>query len=179
MTTDLSGLLTQDSNHNATLVIRNATKTDSQAICDIYNYYIDNTFITFEEVPVTADIMAQRIEQINAKDPYLVLTENENILGYAYATEWKSRSAYRFSAETSIYLDHTVAGKGYGRYLYQTLLTKLKDTALHSVVGGIALPNVASVRLHERLGFVPIGCFKEIGFKHNQWIDVGYWQYFL
>ena len=156
--------------------IRTATIQDAQAICSIYNYYIENTVVTFEEEGVSAKEMAKRISTVSSKYPFLAAEHENTVIGYAYATEWKNRSAYRFSAEITIYLDHEMKGKGIGSLLFSALLDQLRKTNLHALVGGIALPNSASVALHEKYGFKKIAQFEEVGFKFNQWVDVGYWE---
>ena len=98
------------------------------------------------------------------------------VVGYAYATKWNRRSAYRFSAEVTVYLDHGRRGRGIGSKLYQQLLPTLQLSGIHVAIGGIALPNNASVALHEKLGFQKVAQFREVGFKFNKWIDVGYWE---
>jgi L-amino acid N-acyltransferase YncA len=101
------------------------------------------------------------------------------VVGYAYASKWKSRSAYRYAVESTVYLDPRFTGQGIGRHLYGSLIAELRQRSLHAVIGGIALPNPASIALHERMGFVKVAHFKEIGWKFNQWIDVGYWELIL
>ena len=108
--------------------------------------------------------------------PLLVYVEKDFVLGYAYATRWKARPAYKYSAESSIYLATEVQGRGIGTQLYKGLLNELKHLGIHTVIGGIALPNEASIALHEKLGFVKAAHFKEVGFKHSRWVDVAYWQ---
>ena len=157
--------------------IRPAFSGDAEAICAIYNHYVGNTTISFEEAPVPAGEMAQRIAEVSAADlPWLVLCEGDTLLGYAYATKWRVRQAYRFSVETSVYLDRHQTGKGAGRLLYEALLAELRRRELHLAIAGIAQPNEASVRLHERLGFRKVAHFGEVGRKFGNWIDVGYWQ---
>lgn len=158
------------------MIVRKVEKNDAAHITAIYNYYVENTIITFEEKPVTVIEMADRIETIASKYPYIVLEDGNEIIGYAYITEWKSRSAYRFSGEVTIYLHHTKTGKGAGSILFSALLEEIKETNLHTVVGGIALPNRGSIALHEKFGFKKIGQFEDIGFKFGKWIDVGYWE---
>lgn len=160
-------------------MLRECTIHDAQRIADIYNYYIKNTTITFEEVPVVPDIMAQRILKIMALYPWLVYEEHGNIVGYAYADRWKSRGAYRHSVEISIYLDMTNRARGIGTHLYSALMESLKALSVHSIIGGIALPNDASVALHEKFGFEKVAHFKEVGWKFNAWVDVGYWELLL
>lgn len=151
---------------------------DAGAIVGIYNHYIENTIITFEETPVTANEMRSRIsETVNGGFPWLVWEqEDEGVVGYAYAGIWKGRCAYRHSMETTVYLDPAVTGGGIGTQLYRSLLERLDDLSVHAVMGGIALPNTASIALHEKLGFSQVAHFKELGRKFGKWIDVGYWQ---
>ena len=157
--------------------IRTATASDAAQIAPIYNHYIAATCITFETEPVTVEDMAQRIrETLDLPLPWLVLEEGGRIGGYAYASKWKGRCAYRFSVEATIYLDPDRTGKGLGVELYSALIDAIKAASMRSVIGGIALPNDASIRLHERLGFKKVGHFERVGFKHEQWVDVGYWQ---
>lgn len=157
--------------------IRAAGAADAARICSLYNHYIAHTSISFEEAPVTPADMAQRIADVNAAQlPWLVLLEGEVLIGYAYATKWRVRPAYRYAVETSIYLDPLYARQGGGRQLYEVLLSELRQRQLHMAIGGIALPNQASVRLHERFGFRKVAHFSEVGRKFEQWVDVGYWQ---
>ncbi len=100
----------------------------------------------------------------------------EHIVGYAYATPWKPRSAYRFSVEASVYVDFAHMGWGTGSLLYGQLLSVLQEKQIHMVIAGISLPNEASVALHEKFGFRKVAHFPEVGFKFGSWIDVGYWQ---
>lgn len=158
-------------------IIRPARTLDAAAICGIYNYYVANTTISFEDEPVSIAEMAQRIGDIVSADlPWLVLLEGDRLIGYAYATKWRARAAYRYSVESSVYVDPRQTGQGAGRMLYQALLEELRARDLHLVIGGIAQPNEASVALHERLGFRKVAHFAEVGMKFGQWRDVGYWQ---
>jgi len=160
-----------------TRTIRSATVVDAERICAIYNHYIATTTISFEEEPVAPADMMRRIEDVaSAGLPWLVMHEGDTLVGYAYATKWRVRAAYRFAVESSVYLDHQHAGKGAGSMLYEALLAELRQRDLHLVIGGIAQPNEASVRLHERLGFEKVAHFNEVGLKFGRWIDVGYWQ---
>jgi len=158
-------------------MIRPVTKQDAQAIVDIYNHYVENTVITFEEDCIDSNEMSKRIEKVIDSDlPWLVISENKVILGYAYATPWKARSAYRYSVEATVYLAPKEQGKGLGTQLYQALFSELKQKSIHSVLGGITLPNPASIALHEKLGMTNVAHFHQIGRKFDQWLDTGYWQ---
>jgi phosphinothricin acetyltransferase len=159
---------------------RPATAEDAAAIAAIYNHYVATTCVTFETDPVTAGDMAERIaETTNAGLPWWVAEGASGVVGYAYASKWKGRCAYRYSVESTVYLSKDHTGAGIGRQLYEALIGQLRLAKLHAVIGGIALPNDASIALHERLGFEQVARFKEVGFKQNRWIDVGYWQLLL
>jgi len=157
--------------------IRPALPADAQDMARIYNYYVLNSVITFEEQVVTAQAMLERLHEVGAASlPWIVVERSGSVVGFAYASRWKDRSAYRYSVESTIYLESAVLGAGYGTQLYQSLLTELRRKEVHTVIGGIALPNPASVRLHEKLGFQKTAHFKDVGFKFGRWMDVGYWQ---
>ena len=160
--------------------MRAAVKADAEGICLIYNHYIRTTAISFEETPVTPAEMAGRIDEvISGFLPWLVEEQDGRIVGYCYATKWKARAAYRHSVETTVYLAHDIVGKGVGTALYRELLRQLKESGKHVAIGGIALPNEASVRLHEKLGFKKVAEFLEVGSKFDRWVNVGYWETFL
>ena len=157
-------------------MIRLATTADAAAIATIYNHYVSSSTITFEEQMVAIDEMAQRIASVGGQLPWYVFERDGEIVGYAYATPWRARSAYRFSVESTVYVAHDGVGQGIGRQLYSTLIEELRHRQLQVVIGGIAQPNEASVALHERLGFEKVAMFKRVGCKFDQWIDVGYWE---
>ena len=157
--------------------VRDAQASDAGALVAIYNHFILTTAVSFEEEAIDAAAMAQRIADVQAGGlPYLVIADGDHIAGYAYATKWRVRHAYRFSVETSVYLHPDRAGGGLGTRLYTELLARLRAAGVHLAIGGIALPNAASVALHERMGFRKVAHFEEVGFKFGQWRDVGYWQ---
>ncbi len=160
-------------------MIRQANNKDAEEITRIYNYYIVNTTVTFEVDPVSVETMATRIAEVQEKYPWLVYEQNGQILGYAYAGAWKSRCAYRYSAEVSVYLDHGLSRKGLGSALYEELILQLQSLKLHGIIGGIALPNEACVALHKKFGFEQVAHFKEVGHKFNKWIDVVYFERIL
>jgi L-amino acid N-acyltransferase YncA len=161
------------------VTIRSGTAVDAAAICEIYNGYVRDTVITFEEASIPAAEMARRIEDVTARFPWLVAEEQGAIVGYAYATLWRVRSAYRFSVETTVYVAPVQHGRGVGSALYRELLAGLRKLNVHCAVGAIALPNDASVALHEKLGFKKVGQLAEIGYKLGRWVDVGYWELIL
>ncbi|MDR1031127.1 MAG: GNAT family N-acetyltransferase [Treponema sp.] len=160
-------------------MIRSVKPSDVMAICGIYNHYIKHTTISFEENPVSMKEMEARIRDIRSVYPWLVWEEAGDVIGYAYVDKWKERTAYGFSVEDSIYLKQSHEGQGLGTSLLTRLLEEVKKTNIHAVVAGITLPNERSIALHERMGFTKIAQFKEIGFKLNQWLDVGYWELLL
>lgn len=160
--------------------IRSATVEDAVRIADIYNPYVANTAISFEESPVTPQEMAARIRKVQAADlPWLVAEHEGVAVGYAYATKWKERHAYRFSVECTVYASTHFKGKGVGRALYGVLFPALKQAGCHAVIAGIALPNPSSIRLHEHIGMSKVAHYPQVGFKFGQWHDVGNWQIVL
>jgi L-amino acid N-acyltransferase YncA len=159
--------------------IRLCEMQDIQAICDIYNYYIENTVATFEEQVVNYKDMQQRILSYMENYVCYVAEINKEVVAYAYANEWKQRSAYKHTAETTVYTKHTHLGKSYGKALYAVLLAELAILTkknIHNVLACIALPHPASIQLHEFYGFQKVAHFNSVGKKFNRWIDVGYWQ---
>lgn len=157
--------------------IRDATLDDAAPIASIYNPYVLNTSISFEEAEVAVAEMTGRIADLQANGlPWLVAEVDGGVAGYAYASKWRVRHAYRFSAETTVYLAPDHAGKGIGTALYGALFDRLREAGYHVAIGGIALPNAASIALHEKLGFEKVAQFSEVGFKFDRWTDVGYWQ---
>jgi L-amino acid N-acyltransferase YncA len=160
--------------------VRDAESGDASAIAEIYNYYVTRTIVTFEEEAVSASEMTQRLAEVrSAQLPWLVAEQDGSIVGYAYASNWKGRCAYRFSTEVTVYVASELVGRGLGSILYSPLLQQLKSRGIHTAMGGIALPNEASVALHEKFGFKKAAHFHEMGYKFNQWIDVAYWQRIL
>lgn len=156
------------------LNIRAVQADDSTRVAEIYNYYVENTIVTFESKSVTPDEFLKRIRAHPEYLPWYVVEDKGIVVGYCYAAPWKQRSAYENSIETSIYLDKQACGKGLGKRAYSFLLANVDN--FHAIMGGIALPNDSSVALHETLGFQKVAHFKEVGHKFDRWIDVGYWQ---
>ena len=144
-------------------------------IAAIYNHYVATTAISFETAPVSVDEMARRIETTTTTHPWLVWREDGTVLAYAYATRWRERAAYAGSVETTVYVAEAARGRGLGRKLYAALLERLETGGWRMAIGGIALPNEASVALHEALGFEKVAHFPQVGEKFGRLIDVGYW----
>ena len=157
-------------------MVRLVKNDDASAICAIYNHYIRETTITFEEAPISIHEGERRIREISAAYPWFVYEDEDGVLGYAYLNKWKERSAYRFSAETTVYVKNGYAGRGIGTELYNCLTEAARKTAIHALVAGIALPNKKSVALHKKFGFKKIAQFNEVGFKQGKWLNVGYWE---
>jgi phosphinothricin acetyltransferase len=162
------------------IVVRAAAAQDAEAVARIYNHYVAETIVTFEEEAVTASEMSRRIQEVQgASFPWLLAERGGAVLGYVYATVWRPRRAYRFSTEVTVYVAPGQGRRGIGSGLYASLLPALRDRGLHAAMGGIALPNDASVAFHEKFGFKKVAHFEQAGFKFNRWIDVGYWQRIL
>ena len=160
-------------------MIRPVSLSDAQSICDIYNEYIKNSTITFEEIPVSVNDMSTRIEATTQNYPWLVYEIDGKVVGYIYGRRWRERAAYRTSIEAGIYLHPEFTRKGIGAELMKELLKQLKEKSFHTVISGIAFPNPASIALCEKFGFKKVAHFAEVGYKFNKWIDVGYWQLIL
>ena len=159
------------------MIVRPARDADVPAMVAIYNYYIANTPATFEEEVLSEEDFSTRLAGVAAQRlPWLVAEEQGRLAGYCYASRWKERSAYRYSVEVTVYLDHRHTGGGLGTGLYQALFDQLSERGVHVAIGGITLPNPASVALHEKLGMVKVAEFPEVGYKQGRWLNVGYWQ---
>lgn len=160
-------------------MIRAFRLEDIEQLVEIYNYYIENTVITFDRIAFTTDDFNRKIKSIYKKYPFIVLEENNEILGFAYGSSWRTKPSYKHTAESTIYLKNGVLGKGIGTTLYTELLKQLKQQNFHTIIGGLTLPNDASIKIHEKLGFKKVAHFKEVGRKFNQWHDVAFWQHTL
>ena len=156
-------------------MIREALHSDAKTISEIYNHYILHSVITFETETIPPEEVVHRMEKCKQIGPYLVYEEDGRVVGYAYVSRFRERKAYDNSIESTIYLKDGLGGQGIGSKLYSELLAKV-SLNYHVIVAGIALPNDASVRLHEKCGFKKVGHFSEVGRKFEKWIDVGFWQ---
>jgi L-amino acid N-acyltransferase YncA len=160
--------------------VRAVIESDAEAVAGIYNHYVTRTIVTFEENTLSPSEIYQRAREVQSSSlPWFVAEQAGEIVGFAYASKWKGRCAYRFSTEVTVYVNPDHVGYGIGSRLYSQLLPALKDREIHVAIGGIALPNEVSISFHEKFGFTKVAHFKEVGFKFNRWIDVGYWQRIL
>ncbi len=159
------------------LTIRDADPARDAAACAaIYAPHVEENVVSFEEEAPDAAEMAARIERYGASHAWLVAEREEEVIGYAYATAFNERPAYRWSASVSVYVGEGARGQGVGRALYGALFERLRKRGFRMACAGITLPNEASVGLHERLGFERVGVNREIGWKHGAWRDVGWLQ---
>lgn len=172
------------------MTVRSVHDDDFDAIAALTNRYIRDTAIHFGETEVTAGDLRDEWRRSRERYPYLVAiggstsgagpggrgAGDSGFLGYAKSGPWRTRSAYRHSVEVGIYMEPRAQGRGLGARLYRALIDACIDRGFHAIIGGITMPNEASVRLHERLGFRPIGVFPEVGRKFDRWHDVGFWQ---
>jgi phosphinothricin acetyltransferase len=155
-------------------LIRLAGPEDAAAIAAIYRPYVEGSRISFEESAPDAAEMASRMA--GELYPWLVSEEDGRVVGYAASSAFRTRPAYRWVVETGIYLAPAACGRGIGRALLSELLELLTRQGFVSAIGAIALPNEASVVLHEKLGFTHSGTYRRVGFKMGEWLDVGLWQ---
>lgn len=159
------------------MVIRHADPArDGPACAAIYAPFVTDSYVSFEEQPPGGEEFARRIERGSRSYPWLVAEEDGPVIGYAYACAHRERAAYRWAADVAAYVDERARRRGVGRSLYVTLLALLAQQGVQTVCAGVALPNDASVGLHEAVGFRPVGVYRRIGFKHGAWRDVGWWQ---
>ena len=159
-----------------TRCIRLASSHDASMLHAIYIPFVSNTPVSFELVPPTEQEMRQRIEQTLQTHPWLVCEERGEILGYAYASQHRTRQAYQWSVDVSAYVHEQWRGKGIGKALYTSLFALLRLQGFYNVYAGIALPNPASVALHGAMGMRQVGIYSQVGYKLGVWHDVGWWQ---
>jgi len=157
-------------------MIRSATEHDIAAIRDIYAPYVTETAISLEDEVPSLEVARERLRQGSERFPWLVYEEAGAILGYAYAGAFRTRPAYAWSVESTVYVRKNEHGKGIGRALYERLFDILRRQGAINILAVISLPNDASVQLHERLGFKPVARIADAGYKLGAWWDVGFWQ---
>jgi phosphinothricin acetyltransferase len=159
--------------------IREGHTRDGAALAAIYAPYVEQSWVSFETEAPDAAEMARRIAEYGQSHAWLVAERSGQILGYAYASPHRTRAAYATSADIAIYIAKGAQGQGMGRALYTALFDRLRTKSIHAVFAGIALPNPASIALHEAIGMVPVGIYREVGWKMGGWRDVGWWQRLL
>lgn len=152
--------------------IRAVTIHDAASIAEIYRPVVEDTMISFEEIPPDAAEMAKRITSTTASYPWLVASNGDRVLGYAYAGRHRERAGYRYSVDVSVYVAQDARGRNIGTMLYTKLFDVLEHGGFHRAFAGIALPNDASVALHRRFGFREVGVYHEVGYKFGRWLDV-------
>lgn len=157
-------------------MLRAAIVADSAAIAAIYAPYVTDSIVSFETEPPAPAEIAARMEAAGGFYPWIVADESDRIAGYAYASAFRPRAAYRYAVETTVYMAKDATGRGIGMRLYRSLLDTLIAQGFAQAIGAISLPNPASVALHERLGFEPAGMYRDIGWKMGGWHSVGLWQ---
>jgi len=157
-------------------LIRDAGSADAQRCAEIYAPYVTDTAVSFEDDPPTATEMSDRIAVALQSHAWLVLEQGDQVVGYAYGGSFRSRPAYRWSAEVSVYVDRGHQRGGGGRALYEELFTRLAWRGYRTVLAGMTLPNDASEALHRALGFEPVGTYRNVGWKHGRWRDVAWVQ---
>jgi L-amino acid N-acyltransferase YncA len=159
------------------MLIRDASaERDAVACAAIYAPYVSDTVISLEERAPSDHELAVRIRETTKTHPWLVAEEADEVIGYAYAVAHRTRASYRWATDVAVYVSPDRQRRGVGRALYETLFPLLAAQGFRIACAGVTLPNDASVGLHEAVGFRPVGVYRNIGFKHGAWRDVGWWQ---
>jgi L-amino acid N-acyltransferase YncA len=161
------------------LNIRPAIMADAASCAEIYAPFVTNSWVSFELTPPDAAEIASRIESYSKTHCWLIADIGGKVAGYAYGSPHRLREAYRSSCDVAVYISQDFARQGIGKALYCALLPVLKDLGYHAAFAGIALPNDASIGLHEASGFTPVGVYRSVGWKLGDWRDVGWWQRLL
>ena len=157
-------------------MLRPATSRDASAIATIYAPFVESGTVSFDSTAPDAAEMTGRIERTQQTHPWLVAEDDHgDVVGYAYATGFRGRDAYRFTAETSVYVSPTAQGRGVGSALALALLDALRASGYRTAVAVITLPNDPSIRMHERVGYREAGRLHAVGWKAGRWNDIGYW----
>ena len=159
--------------------VRVATELDLAAVAAIYEREVRAGVATFDEEPPTTDTWLAKLRSIDPGDHFLVADIDGSVIGYAYSTAYRTRTAYRHTRETTVYVAPDATGQGVGRALYDDLLARLRADGMRTALAAIALPNPGSIALHEAVGYHQLGVMREVGFKLGRWIDVGWWQLLL
>jgi phosphinothricin acetyltransferase len=156
--------------------IRVATADDAPSILDIYAPYCTSTVVSFEIVAPTESQMRERISRVTAHYPWLIAEIDDRVAGYVYASQHRERAGYRWAVDAAVYIAQSHHRRNVGRALYSTLFSLLREQGIFQAYAGITLPNVASVGLHEAVGFENIAVFRNVGYKLGRWLDVGWWR---
>lgn len=156
--------------------IRLATEADADEVAAIYAPVVDHTAISFETTPPTTEEMARRIRDRTDRLPWLVFEHDRGVVGYASASPHASRPAYRWTVDVSVYVHERWRHRRIGRALYESLFEVLRAQGYYNAIAVISMPNRASVEFHETLGFQHVGTYRDVGYKHGEWRDVGHWQ---
>ena len=154
--------------------VRSARDVDAPAMLEIYRPYVEDSAVSFEEQVPSLDEFAARIGKYLAGWGGVVAEANGRVVGYAYGSSHRERTAYRWSVETTVYVARDAQRSGIGRNLYAALIPMLTDAGFCNAYAGVALPNDASVALHTSFGFKPIGTFPRVGYKFGEWRDVAW-----
>lgn len=157
-------------------MVRPATSDDAEACAAVYAPYVIDTAITFEVDPPSSADFIRRIAAAAHSHAWLVLEQEGRVVAYAYGSPLRTRAAYRWSCEVTVYVELGRRRTGAGRALYESLLARLSERGYRMAVAGMTLPNDASVGLHRAMGFQPVGVYRAIGYKHGAWHDVAWMQ---
>lgn len=158
------------------VTVRRASKDDATARAAIYAPYVLETAVSFENEPPSPAQMAERIAAATDTHSWVVLEDDDRVVGYAYGGPHQERTAYRFSCEVSIDVEQGRRRTGSSRALYEALFEELETRGYRIAVAGMTLPNEASVGLHRAMGFEPVGVYRRIGWKFGMWHDVAWMQ---
>lgn len=161
------------------ITIEHARPGDLPSILDILNHYILTHHATFDTIPWTVEQKNEWFDSNSTDGPYqlLVARDNNHLLGYAYSARWRPKEGYNGTAESTVYIHPDAVGRGLGHLLMKQLIKEIEQTGLQKLVAGIAQPGEASNRLHENLGYVPVGTFHRVGYKFGQYWDVRWYEY--
>lgn len=157
-------------------MIRPFEPKDIPELLEMYNYFVLNSTATFDIEPLSLETFTEKLTKIYEDFPFIVFEEDGEILGYAYGSKFRPKPAYNTTVESTVYVKHDTQRKKIGSLLYEELIKQLKAANFHIVLGVLTLPNDASVRLHEKFGFKQVAFLKQVGYKFETWLDVGFWQ---